>query len=68
MSAVRRHGPRLAELHGAPVGKREQPADPPGDRVLGQRGLGELTQSPGLSLAVLDPEFAGTGAAGHTTS
>src|SRR6516165_6464551 len=52
-----RLGPGDAQLHRAPVGQREQPADPPGYRVLSQRGLGQLAELLQARLTVLDAEL-----------
>src|SRR5215472_11568165 len=49
---------RDAKLVGALVGQREQPPDPAGDRVLGQRGLGQLAKFFQAGLAVLDAQLA----------
>src|SRR5215831_5136129 len=47
------------EFYGAPVSQRQQPADPAGDRVLGQRRVGKLAEFLQARLAVLDPQLAG---------
>src|SRR6266536_4520201 len=49
-------GVRDAELGGPPVGKRQQPADPAGDRVLRHRRVGELAQLLQRRLLVLQPQ------------
>jgi MFS family permease len=48
-----------AQVLGAAVGHREQPADPAGDRVLGERRVGELAEFLQGRLAVGDPQPAG---------
>ena len=45
----------------APVGHGEQPADPAGDRVLGERRVGERAELLQRGLLVLQPQPAGRG-------
>src|SRR6185312_12557823 len=50
-----------AEVGGPLVGQREQPPDPPGDRVLGHRRRGELAELLKRGLLVLQPQPPGLG-------
>src|SRR6516225_2484942 len=54
-------GARDAQVAGALVGHGEQPADPPGDRVLGQLRVGKLAEFLQAGLAVLDAQQPGHG-------
>ena len=54
-----RFGIRDAEVAGPLVGQRQQPADPPGDGVLGQRRVGQRTQLLQRRLPVLQPQPPG---------
>ena len=62
---------RLASVSGMPrscgalVGHRQQPADPAGDRVLGQRRVGQLAELLEDGLLVLEPQLAGRRAGGR---
>src|SRR5262249_19549899 len=48
-----------ALVRGALVRHRQQPPDAAGDRVLGQRRVGELAELLEAGLAVLEPQLAG---------
>src|SRR6266571_4388388 len=56
-----RLGVRYPQIARPLVGQREQPADPAGDRVLGQRRVAERPQFLQRRLAVLQPQLPGAG-------
>src|SRR6266511_4040291 len=61
LRGYRRLGVRDPEVAGPLVGQGQQPADPPGDRVLGQRRVGQRAQLLQRGLAVLQAQPAGAG-------
>src|SRR6266545_1907658 len=54
-------GARTGEVARPLVGQRQQPADPAGDRVLGQGWVGQRAQLLQRRLAVVQPQLAGAG-------